>query len=168
MRKLKNMLWIIMAIAVVVFVAISFIKDDVKEYEDTNGPDDYSLTTITDQQIIDQSIGALNVTRKNSLIGDSVVFSSDNFNGVYEIMYNNYIFATGVDFSVCTFNVNKGNFKMVVVQDDKIIETIEPGELSTDIHLEDLSGTVALRIAGESADFEFTLSEYDYDQFNHD
>lgn len=143
-----------------------FLQDDLEHIEDTNGPDDYSLTTITDQQIIDKSVGALNVKQKKSLIGDTIEFSSDKFTGVYEILYDNYIGSSDFEINLYSFTVNEGNFKMVVIHDDEIVATLEP-DLMLDYRLENVKGKVSLVIAGESADFAFSMTESEYNDFAH-
>ena len=65
--KLKNGLWGILAIVLIVVAVIWFLGDDLEHIEDTNGADDYALTTITDEQIVDRSVGALNVTTQTAL-----------------------------------------------------------------------------------------------------
>ena len=59
----SNLLYILIAVAVVVICGYSFLTSELKHIEDTNGPDDYTLTTITDENIIKQDMGALNVKK---------------------------------------------------------------------------------------------------------
>lgn len=56
-----------------------------------------------------------------------------------------------VDFAA----VEEGNFRMVLVVDDEIVHEFALNELTQTYVLEDVSGYVALRIAGESANFTF-------------
>ena len=53
---------------------------------------------------------------------------------------------------------------MAVVNDGEIIATVEPGLFST-CNLSDLNGSFELVIAGESADFEFTLDRLFCEQY---
>ena len=154
------------AIVLVVVAVIWFLNDDLQHIADTNGPDDDSLTTITDQQIVDQSIGALNVKTQTGFISGMVTVSSDKFTGVYEILYDNYIGASDFYLQLYEFTVTSGNFKMCVVHDGKIVATLEPGGF-VEYLLEDISGTVSLVIAGESAEFSFKMAESDYESFAH-
>ena len=55
---------------------------------------------------------------------------------------------------------------MVVVHDGEIVHTITP-ENAEEFLLEDISGTVSLVIAGESADFSFEMAKFEYDSFSH-
>ena len=61
--KQNNLLYILIAVAVVVICGYSFLTSDLNHIEDINGPDDYTLTTITDENIIKQDMGALNVKK---------------------------------------------------------------------------------------------------------
>ena len=55
-----------------------------------------------------------------------------------------------------------------MVQDDKIVAVLQPDDFGqVDYLLEDISGTVSLVIAGESAQFSFKIAEGDYDTFAH-
>ena len=169
----QNLKKILIGVAVVVCIAVFvflMLDSNLKHIEDTNGPDNYKLTTITDDDIINLKMGALNpgVVRP-ALIGDGVNFSSDKFTGVHEILYANYILPSDFDISINTLHVTEGNFRMVVVNDGKIVAEVYPNseELITHVRLENLTGYVSLRIVGESADYSFQMSSLDYDEFEH-
>lgn len=51
-----------------------------------------------------------------------------------------------------------GNFKMVLLVDDKIVHEFDRNETMQNYVLEDITGEVSLRIACESAKFEFSYS----------
>lgn len=146
----------------------------MSHYEDLNGPDDYSLNTITDENIINRDIGSMGVSRSQSsldlgniTISSMVKFSSNKFSGVYEVMYNNFFFNSSIQITSMSLKVTSGNFKMVVVEDDeKIIKTIEPSD-SIDLYLDNLNGYISFRIAGESAAFELYISQIDFEQFEY-
>ena len=162
--KQNNLLYILIAVAVVVICGYSFLTSDLKHIEDTNGPDDYTLTTITDENIIKQDMGALNVSKSTGLLNDGVTFKSDKFTGVYRVFQTNFFFDSDFLMDVAGFWVNGGNFKMCIVNDEKIIATVEPGMFAT-CELSDLNGSFELVIAGESADFEFTLDRVFCEQY---
>ena len=79
----SKFLWILMAVAVVAFCGYSFLTSDLEHIEDTNGPENYTLTTISDENIIHQDIGALNIKKSSGLLNDGITFSSDKFTGVH-------------------------------------------------------------------------------------
>lgn len=162
--KQNNLLYILIAVAVVVICGYSFLNSDLKHIEDTNGPEDYSLVTITDENIIKQDMGALNVKKSTGLLNDGVTFKSDKFTGVYRVFQTNFFFDSDFLMDVAGFWVNSGNFRMCIVNDGKIIATVEPGMFAT-CELSDLNGSFELVIAGESADFEFTLDRLFCEQY---
>lgn len=162
--KQNNLLYILIAVAVVVICGYSFLNSDLKHIEDTNGPEDYTLTTITDENIIKQDMGALNVSKSTGLLNDGVTFKSDKFSGVYRVFQTNFFFDSDFLMDVAGFWVNSGNFRMCIVNDGKIIATVEPGMFAT-CELSDLNGSFELVIAGESADFEFTLDRLFCEQY---
>lgn len=164
-KKLQNILWGVFAIALIVIAVPWFLSSDLEHIEDTNGPDDYSLTTITDKDIIDCDMGSLNHKKETQpLFNDGITFSSDKFTGVEEIFVINYIGKSDFMLNVTSFEVTGGNFKMAVVHNGEIVATIEP-DMFAECSLEDIKGTVALRIAGESAKFSFFLDKFTCDTF---
>lgn len=163
-NKNSKFLWILLAVAVIVFCGYSFLTSDLEHIEDTNGPDNFALTTITDENIIQQDIGALNVKKSTGILNDGITFSSNQFTGVYRVFQTNFFFDSDFLMDLAGFYVNSGNFKMAVVNDGEIIATVEPGLFST-CNLSDLNGSFELVIAGESADFEFTLDRLFCEQY---
>ena len=164
-NKISKLCWILLAVAVVALCGYSFLTSDLEHIEDTNGPDNYALTTITDENIINQDIGALNVKKSTGLFNDGITFCSKQFTGVYRVFQTNFLFDSDFLMELAGFYVNGGNFKMAVVNDGKIIATVEPGLFAT-CDLSDLNGSFALVIAGESADFEFTLDRMFCEQYD--
>lgn len=165
-EKKKKALWGVFAVVLVAVAVIWFMGSGLEHIEDVNGADDTSLTTITDQQIIDQSIGALNVGTQTGFINGMVEISSKKFTGVYEVLYNNYIGPSDFVLELSDFTVSGGNFKMCVVHDGEIVAVLEP-DAFVEYTLENISGTVALVIAGESAEFSFEMTEFAYNNFVH-
>ncbi len=159
MNKLKK---ILVPALIVIFVAVCGIwmfSSDLEHIEDTNGADNYSLQTITDENIINLDIGALNYSESTDNITNTTTYSSDKFTGVAEIYGSNY-FGSTLEFRVNHAQVTQGNFKMVIVVDDEIVHEFELNELTQTYTLENVTGYVALRIAGESAEFMFDYNIY--------
>lgn len=165
---LKKILFGILGIAVIIVCLISFLTNDLEHIEDTNGPDDYSLAVITDENIINMDTGALGGPTKstNTLSGNAINFSADKYTGVSEILYDNYILKSDFDLSIHNFEVYEGNLRLLVINDGKIIAELEPG-MVIDCYIEDITGYVSLRIAGESASFSFSISGSDYERHSH-
>lgn len=165
--KLQNILWIILAIAIVVFGGYSLLTTTPDHIEDTNGPDNYTLAVITDENIINMDIGAQNVSMVSGMfnpLNSGVTVKSDKFTGVYRIFQTNFLFNSDFVMDVSGFWVNSGNFRMCIANEGKIIADVEPGML-VDVSLSDLNGSFELIIAGESADFEFTLDRLFCEQY---
>lgn len=162
--KQSNILWIILAILIVAYVAYSMLTSDLEHIEDQNGPEDYTLAVITDENIIKQDMGALNISMSTGLLNDGVTFKSDRFTGVYRVVLTNFLFDSDFLMDVTGFYVNSGNFRMCIVNDGKIIADVEPGMFAT-CELSDLNGSFELIIAGESADFEFSLDRLFCEQY---
>ena len=154
MNKLKK---ILVPVLVVIFIAVCGIwmfSSDVEHIEDTNGADNYSLQQITDSNIINMDIGALNYSETTDNITNTTTYSSDKFTGVAEI-YRTNIKANRLEITVNHAQVNSGNFRLVLVHNDEIVHEFTLNELVQSYTLENPNGTVSLRIAGESADFMF-------------
>lgn len=158
MRPIKKILPIVLAAVIIAVAVIWFAGSGLEHIEDTNGPADFTLQTITDDNIRNLDMGALNVSQKTGLLtGDTVTYHSDCFTGVYEVFRENLI-TNRYEITVNHASVNSGNFKMVLCVDDEIVHEFTLNELTQTFVLEDVSGTVSLRIAGESADFQFDYS----------
>lgn len=153
--KVKKFLPILLAAALVVVCVIWFMDSDLEHIEDTNGADDFTLQTITDDNIRTLDMGALNVSQKTGILtGDTVTYYSDCFTGVYEV-FRESIITNRYEITVNHARVDAGNFKMVLCVDDEIVHEFTLNELTQTFVLENVNGTVSLRIAGESATFQF-------------
>ena len=131
-----------------------------EEYADTNGADNYTLQTITDSNIINLELGASGLGYKEQNIA-GVVFSNEyyskNFNGVERIYNTNFILPSDVMIYIGYLTVDSGNFRMVIVNDDKIIYDVESGTFNEMLRFDNLKGNFSIHLAGESADFELNL-----------
>jgi len=156
MRNLKKIFLFIFVIVFVVVFAIWMFSSDLEHIEDTNG-DTYQLQEITDADIISMDMGALNLVEAKELFNNLPTYKSDKYTGVSEIYMTNIV---GNRFEITLFNttVNSGNFKIVLIHNDEIVHEFKLNELMQTYTLENPKGTVSLRIAGESADFEFSYS----------
>ena len=155
MVKLKKLLTAVGVIAFVVVFALWMFATDIEHIEDTNGPDNYSLQQINDYNIINMDVGALNLVESKELFNNLPTFRSDKYTGVSEIYMSN-IWGNRFDITLYNLNVRTGNFKVVLLHNDEIVHEFKNNELMESYTLENPNGAVALRIAGESADFEFS------------
>lgn len=153
-EKTKKILIGIGAIVLIVVAVVWFMQSDLEHIEDTNGADNYNLQTITDSNIINRDIGAMGLKISNSTVTNTTSYSSEKFTGVEEI-YGENIVANRMEFNINHASVTEGNFKIVLLVDDEIVHEFKLNELMQTYVLENPSGYVSLRIAGESANFMF-------------
>ena len=155
----------IFALLLTLALALSLTACGSVKIEDTNGPDNFALNTITDQNILklDLPSGGYG-TKTSGLLSKTVTHSGKDFSGVVEVLWTDMI-AGDFLLDLMDYTVTGGNFRMVVVNEDRIIADIEPG--TTQILLEGVKGRVALRIAGESAAYSFSMTEFEYNSFAH-
>lgn len=130
------------------------------EYEDTNGADNFTLQTITDDEIINLSTGASGLTYKESNLGaflHSSEYSAKNFNGVEQIYLTNFIGKSDIQVYIGHMNVESGNFKLVVINNSKIIHEFDLDTFNETFYFEDLKGDFSIHVAGECAKFDFHI-----------
>lgn len=153
--KGKNLLAGVFAVVLVVVCVFWFMGDDLEHIEDTNGADNYALQKITDANIIERDLGALGgPNEETDNITNTTTYSAKKFTGVAEI-YGENLTANRITITVNHAKVTEGNFRLVLVVDDEIVHDFTLNELTQTYVLEDVSGYVSLRVAGESANFMF-------------
>lgn len=132
------------------------------EFEDTNGPDDYTLATITDENIINMDLGASGYSmspgsESEDYMTTNTKFKSDNFSGVAEIFGTNLLGKSDMTFDLSSIQVDGGNFRLMVLLDDKIVHEFNHEDLLQSYELRDVNGYVSVRMAGESAAFKYYI-----------
>lgn len=159
-------------LAAVVF----FFFGGMEQIADVNGPDDHSLATLTEADILADSFQCVGGPNRNMgrinlpggwTISDGVELWSDEFSGVADILWADYILPSDFSLDLDSFEVTGGNFRMMVINNGEIIADIHPGE-NVQCLIEGLTGYTVVRIAGESAAFRITLTETEYDLFQHE
>ena len=148
---------LVLAILTLICCTLGFSGCGLEHIEDTNGADNFALQTITDENIRNLDMGSINVVETTDNVSNTATYKSNKFTGVYEV-YSENIITNRYEITVNHARVDAGNFKMVLCVDDEIVHTFTLNELSQTFILEDVSGTVSLRIAGESAEFMFDYS----------
>ncbi len=130
-----------------------------KKYEDSNGNDNYNLQTITDYNIIHRDITASGLTYQEKNIGfiHSSKYKSKNFNGVEQIFLTDFIIPSDITLYIGHMSVEKGNFKLVVINNDEIIKEIPIDSFNEEFHFDNIKGTFSVHVAGESAAFDFYI-----------
>ena len=155
MEKLKNIIIGIVAVVVLIYGGYSLLTSDLEHIEDTNGPDNYRLQQITDYDIIKRDIGALNLTIKDQMLSSLPLVTSKKFTGVADV-YTTNVWGNRLDITLYTTEVKSGNLKIVLIHNDEIVHEFRLNELTETYTLQNPDGFVALRVAGESAEFKFS------------
>ena len=174
-HKTKLPGWAVIPIVVVLVVGFLFLPK-MEHIEDTNGAEDFSLATLTEEDILAKSLtctggpnrstGRLNLPGGWS-ISDGVELYAKKFSGVTDILWADYILPSDFSLSLDHFSVTGGNFRMMVINEGNIIADIQPGD-NIDVLIEGLTGYTTVRIAGESAAFSIAMTELQYDLFQHE
>ena len=161
--KIKNILWIVFAVALVVVGAIwLFAGTQLEHIEDTNGADNYSLQTITARDVTEQKMGMKGAVSKSETrfgnLSNGIKYSSKKFTGVYQLYTATLFKGSDIYVSLAEFEIKQGNFAFYVVFDGEVVGKIEPDDFATaEFTLKNVEKTASLEyfIAGESASFEF-------------
>lgn len=174
-EKLKNKLWIALAVVMIaVFAVIALLNPAPEHIEDTNGPSNYSLETITKADIAAAKMGCRGGLSKSESgiqlgpigISSGIKYSCNKFTGVYLLHSSHYFKGSDIFVDLYDYRVDSGNFGFYIVLDGEVIGQAEPDEFGHASFLcENIEegGTVEFVIAGESADFSFvTTEEYLY------
>ncbi len=159
MKKAKKTLTIIGAVLLVAICCIWFLNSDLEHIEDTNGSDNYGLQTITDSNIVNRDVCAMGLETKTDTISNTTTYSSNKFTGVEEI-YGTNIIGNRFEITINHARVDSGNFKIVLLEHDKIVHEFKLNELTQTYVLDNPDGYISLRIAGESAHFMFDYHIY--------
>lgn len=140
--------------AILLVILLSFILPSCASLviEDTNGPDDYSLQTITDEQII-FGMNTSKMMSFTSTVNNNTTAKCRSLSGVQTLCSYNI----NGDLTVnVTSEVNSGNARLVLIINEKIINDFNINGSST-YTLTQVSGLAEIKIAGESANYNVTV-----------
>lgn len=166
--------WAVIPIILVLVIGFFFLPK-MEHIADANGPDDFTLATLTEADLLAKDLtctGGPNYSAGHIALpggwelSSGVKLSADKFSGITDILWTDYILPSDFSLDLEHFTVEGGNFRMMVINDGKIIADIEPGD-NISIVIEDLTGPTCVRIAGESAAFTIVMSQFQYDLFTH-
>ena len=133
-----------------VFILLSFTGCGTRSYEDTNGEDDYSLQTITEADII-RGIGSsifMSSTVRNNHVTVCTARTMSGVAKLFELDLN----GEDLDLTV-SCSITKGNARLVLVINDEIVHDFGLKGMNQNFTLENVTGAVSLRIAGESTGY---------------
>ena len=109
---------------------------------DTNGDEDYSLQTITDMDIISNSVKSTGLKKGTNDADKTVSCKSRNFSGTEQ---GNFI-------SIKNFELNGGNIRLAVIENGEIVYEFAPNRGVQSFKSD--ANYIDVILAGESADFE--------------
>jgi len=168
--KVKNILiGVVVVIFLVVFAVWMLTSPRPEHIEDTNGADNYSLQTITEQDVVEQQMGSRGSINKNESqlgnISSGTKYSSKKFTGVNRLYTATIFKGSDIYVSLSSFEVKEGNFAFYIVFDGEVVGKLEPSDdVVSEFTLENVEKTGDLEyiIAGESANFSFvTFDEFE-------
>jgi len=130
------------------------------EIPDENGPDDNSLATITEENIIQMDLGASAYSTSYSSDDEDYMtkmtkVKGKDFSGVVELWGVNLLGKSDQTIDLSTIQVDSGNFQLMATLDDEIVHVFDNEEMMQTYELRDSNGYFAIKMAGETADFKF-------------
>ena len=127
--------------------------------EDTNGPDDYSLVTLTEDDILNRPNSTITVgtIQSNSKIGNKAQgsYSATKISGVTTIAEYNTI-NSSISFEI-SFTCSEGNGLLAIVSNGEIVKLINPNE-TLSFTLNNSGYQYKIVVAGESAKLKVTYT----------
>lgn len=158
----KNSKTSIIIFAILVVAAIAFfptIGNNVKEYKDTNGENDFSLCKITDEDIIEgMDSSTLNIVTFDEEQNE-YWYLGKYFNGSTSLSTGTPLTKNNT-INIQKFSVTKGNARLLILADNTIVHDFSPNESNQELSLNNLQGDISLVIAGESTNFEVIFKVY--------
>ena len=119
-------------------------------YADTNGEEDFSLQTLTERDLI-QGTNTSKMMSSTVTMGDKTTCKAQTLSGV-EVLYEKRLKGETLDL-VVSCQITKGNARLVLVLDDEIIHDFTLNKDSQHFTMENVTGKVYLKLAGESAGY---------------
>lgn len=169
MKKKKEIGTLGIVVLAAVIAAVLLFGKTMDDIEDVNGPDNHTLATITEADIIAREMSCSTVPGTahsklsfgNITLESAIEFYSDKFSGLYEL--DNYYIFKGSDiyFDIWNFEVTEGNCQIFVVLEDTIIGVLNEGQEVTFHQNVTESGNVRVVLAGESAAFSFESTYFE-------
>lgn len=136
---------------------LSLASCTASTYEDTNGEDDFSLQTITDEDII-KGINTSQFFTSTLNSNDKTTCKAKTMSGVVELFegkLENESFEI-----VVSSEITKGNARLVFVFNNEIVHDFDLNGEGQSFVMENATGNFSLRIAGESTGYSVTYTAY--------
>lgn len=149
MKKIKKPL--IYLLSILSLASCGF--DNLTNIEDTNGENDISLCSLTEEDLLEKNPHALFNMSSTSSNNTKTTFKCNIFSGVSDIA--SYTIKEATSFTVTSL-IEQGNGDFFIYQDGKRIHTIGFPYDGT-ILVNSVTGKIHFRIAGESAKMNITI-----------
>ena len=117
-------------------------------YKDTNGDTDYTLQTITEENIR-QGMNTSTIMSSAVTFNNKTVCKAKAMSGVLKL-FDRRMEHEPLDI-VVSCDITKGNARLVLLLDGEIIHDFSLHEENQHFSLESITGKVCLKLAGESA-----------------
>ena len=124
-------------------------------YEDTNGSDDFSLQTLTEEDILHSS-GSTRIMSSTVTLNSQTTCKVKTMSGVVEL-YSRRMDGGYFGITVSS-QVTKGNARLVLIVNDEIVHEFDLNRQDQYFALGNVSGKVSLKIAGESTGYNITFT----------
>lgn len=141
-------------IIIILFLAV-FLGGCIKQIEDTNGTDDYTIETFTDEDITANRTSYIIVSSFTTTINNVTTVKIGKFSGIYELEKTR-VPNSNLQYQIAS-TCTSGNFRIVIVKDNEILDDVQINTSKT-ISYPNANGTYQLRIVGESAKIEMNYS----------
>ena len=128
------------------------------QIEDTNGPDDITPVTITDEDIVKKSTSAVTSSQLITNSNGKKTVKVGKFSGVTEL---DSLRSDGKKVLVFTVKLTSGNLRLCLVRDGKIVAELPIDGSEHTVALPD-DDRYSLRAAGESAKYTITYQTEDW------
>lgn len=142
----------ILLIICFIFLLTSCKARSINEIEDENGPDDYSLVQLTDEDVI-KSTSSISLISIYSNINDEGSAKIERFSGVKRLAT-----LTKKDKVTVDFEITSGNAVLCIVSKSEILHYFELNKDNQEYVIE-TNEKIYLKLAGESAkvDIKYTI-----------
>lgn len=140
---------------IILFIVLWTSSPAIPQIADTNGPDNYSLETISDTDITKRTCKNTGLNIGTDYDEKSITYTSKQFSGTEHLNMNAFGGQSN-KINIINFTVNSGNARLVVVEKGKIVYEFKPNSGNQSFSSE--SRKIEIVLAGESTDFNLTYS----------
>lgn len=131
---------------------------NMQHIEDTNGAEDTSLCTLTEEELVSPHPHYIMQGSKLNQKSGAISFATRKMSGV--MILDKFTVKAGETYEFTgAVTVNSGNVRIYVICDGKIVLDI-PTEFFNSLPLSGVEGKCELRVAAESANFSLDISTY--------